>query len=41
MTGYPLDAEEEELLAQGMVDWFQKPLQLSVVAQVVSRALRR
>jgi PAS domain S-box-containing protein len=39
MTGYPLDEKAPELLAQGLVDWFRKPLQLSVVAQVISRAL--
>ncbi|GAB4535441.1 MAG: hypothetical protein Kow0063_19700 [Anaerolineae bacterium] len=41
MTGYPLDEEAPDLLDQGVADWFQKPLQLSVVAQVVSRALQR
>ncbi len=40
LTGYPLEEEAEELLAQGVVDWLQKPLNLKQLAQIVSRSLR-
>jgi len=37
MTGYPLGEEAKALLAQGIVDWLQKPLNLRQLARVVSR----
>ncbi len=40
LTGYPLEAEAKDLLAQGIVDWLQKPLSLDQLAQTVSRSLK-
>ncbi len=41
MTGYPLLGEDAEaLLAQGMVDWIQKPIMVASLAEVISRALQ-
>jgi CheY-like chemotaxis protein len=41
MTGYPLQSEEaQQLLAQGIVGWLQKPLSLTQLAQAISRALQ-
>lgn len=41
MTGYPSQSEEaKEMLAHGIIDWLQKPLTLTQLAQVVSRALQ-
>ena len=39
MSGYPLDQEEARLLEQGVVDWFQKPITLRILAQTVNQAL--
>lgn len=39
MTGYPLGDEAKELLAQGVVDWLQKPVNFIRLAQVVGRIL--
>ncbi len=39
MSGYPLDQVEAGLLEQGVVDWFQKPITLGILAQTISRAL--
>lgn len=40
MSGYLLKGQEaERLLAQGVADWLQKPLEFTELAQVVSRAL--
>jgi CheY-like chemotaxis protein len=38
LTGYPLEAEE--LLAQGAVDWLQKPVRLKQLAQAIDQALK-
>jgi signal transduction histidine kinase/ActR/RegA family two-component response regulator len=42
LSGYPLESEQEarELLAQGSVDWLQKPLNLAQLAQAVSQLLQ-
>ncbi|HEX9923294.1 MAG TPA: GAF domain-containing protein [Anaerolineae bacterium] len=37
LTGYPLDRKAKTLLSQGIVDWLQKPLRYSQLADVVSR----
>lgn len=39
MSGYPLDQEEARLLEQGVVDWFQKPLTLGLLARTINQAL--
>jgi DNA-binding NtrC family response regulator len=39
MTGYPLDEDETILLEQKVVGWFQKPVSLSDLSQIVSKAL--
>jgi len=39
MTGYPLEEQSQQLLAQGIVDWIPKPLDLAGLAQVVGQAL--
>jgi len=41
LTGYPLDSNREakSWLAEGIVDWLQKPLSLETLAQKVSRWL--
>ncbi|HEX9925116.1 MAG TPA: ATP-binding protein [Anaerolineae bacterium] len=39
MTGYPLGEETERLMALGLTAWIKKPLNLSRLAQVVSRTL--
>lgn len=41
MSGYPLGDSGAELLEQGVVDWFQKPLSLGELSQVISQALGR
>ena len=38
-TGYPLEEEGKQLLAQGIVDWLQKPMSPAQLAQAVRRAL--
>jgi CheY-like chemotaxis protein len=40
MTGYPLGEESPKVLAQGIVDWLQKPLTTAQLAQTVSRVLQ-
>ncbi len=40
ITGYPLEAEDKEWLAQGIEAWLQKPLSFEQLAQTVSRALK-
>jgi FixJ family two-component response regulator len=37
LTGYPLDKKAKTLLSRGIVDWLQKPLRYSQLADVVSR----
>jgi signal transduction histidine kinase/transcriptional regulator with GAF, ATPase, and Fis domain/ActR/RegA family two-component response regulator len=39
-TGYPLEEEGKQLLAQGILDWLQKPVKPAQLAQAVSRALQ-
>jgi CheY-like chemotaxis protein len=39
ITGYPLEDGGSELLAQGIVNWVQKPFLLPQLAQVLHRAL--
>jgi PAS domain S-box-containing protein len=39
-TGYPLGEEAQKVLDQGIVNWLEKPMSVTRVAQVVSRALR-
>jgi PAS domain S-box-containing protein len=39
MSGYPLDQEEANLLEQGVLDWFQKPLTLGILARSINQAL--
>jgi PAS domain S-box-containing protein len=39
LTGYALGEETHDLLAQGIMDWLQKPPELPVLAQAVRRAL--
>jgi PAS domain S-box-containing protein len=39
MSGYPLGEKGVELLAQGVVDWFQKPVSLQKLARIIRRAL--
>jgi signal transduction histidine kinase/ActR/RegA family two-component response regulator len=39
ISGYPLHQEIEDLQAQGIVDWLQKPVNLDHLAQVIARAL--
>jgi CheY-like chemotaxis protein len=41
LTGYPLDnnREAKSWLAEGIVDWLQKPLSLETLAQTVRRWL--
>ena len=40
MTGYPLGEEAPKVLAQGIVDWLQKPLPMAQLANTVSRVLQ-
>jgi CheY-like chemotaxis protein len=40
LTGYPLEDEAGALLAQGIMDWLHKPLNLQKLAQTVSRYLQ-
>jgi len=40
LTGYPLEAESKDLLAQGIVDWLQKPLNRHQLGQTISRSLK-
>lgn len=35
LTGYPLNNESKELLAQGLIGWLQKPLSLQTLAQTI------
>jgi FixJ family two-component response regulator len=39
LTGYPLGEETEELVALGVIDWLQKPVNYKKLAQAVSQAL--
>ncbi len=39
MSGYPLEENGANLLAQGVVDWFQKPISFEEFAKVISRNL--
>lgn len=39
MTGYPLKEKNEDLLAQGIVGWLQKPLTLEHLARQLERVL--
>jgi CheY-like chemotaxis protein len=39
ISGYPLHQEIEDLQAQGIVNWLQKPVNLDHLAQVIARAL--
>lgn len=39
MTGYPLNVKNEDLLAQGIVGWLQKPLTLEQLTQQLKRVL--
>ena len=39
MTGYPLGEESQRFLAQGIIDWLQKPLKIPILAQTIRRAL--
>jgi CheY-like chemotaxis protein len=40
MSGYPLEDRGIKLLAQGMVDWFQKPISFDTLAQIISKGLK-
>jgi signal transduction histidine kinase/ActR/RegA family two-component response regulator len=40
LTGYPLETESKDLLAQGIVDWLQKPLNRRQLGQTISRSLK-
>ncbi|MBI1881174.1 MAG: GAF domain-containing protein, partial [Chloroflexi bacterium] len=40
LTGYPLEGEAKDLLAQGIVDWQQKPLNRRQLGQTISRLLK-
>jgi CheY-like chemotaxis protein len=40
LTGYPLDTKAKTMLSQGVVDWLQKPLRYSQLADVVSRFMK-
>jgi CheY-like chemotaxis protein len=40
LTGYPLERESKDLLAQGIVDWLQKPLDRRQLGQTISRLLK-
>jgi signal transduction histidine kinase/ActR/RegA family two-component response regulator len=40
MSGYPVGEKGARLLEQGLVDWFQKPVSLRDLAQLISKALR-
>jgi CheY-like chemotaxis protein len=40
VSGYPLRGEIQELQAQGVVDWLQKPVDLGRLAQAMAQALR-
>ena len=39
MSGYPLVKNGTELLAQGVVNWFQKPVSQLELSQILSKAL--
>ena len=39
MSGYPLDKKGAELLEQGLVAWFEKPLSLEKLSTVVKKAV--
>jgi CheY-like chemotaxis protein len=39
MTGYPLKVKSEDLLAQGIVGWLQKPLTLEQLTHQLERLL--
>ena len=39
ISGYPLHQEIEDLQAQGITNWLQKPVNLDHLAQVIARAL--
>jgi CheY-like chemotaxis protein len=39
LTGYPLEADAKEVLSEGMIDWLQKPLSITALAQAVKRSL--
>jgi CheY-like chemotaxis protein len=41
ITGYPLGGEAHQVLTQGILDWVQKPLTVTRLAQVVSQALHK
>jgi CheY-like chemotaxis protein len=41
MSGYPLVEQGDELWAQGVVDWIQKPVSFHDLSQIVSRALSK
>ena len=41
MSGYPLDQEGAKLLELGVVEWLQKPVSLSQLAQVISQVLAK
>jgi signal transduction histidine kinase len=40
LTGYPLELDTKQLLAQGVVNWLQKPLNMAELAQIVKQSLR-
>ena len=40
MTGYPLEDEGEEFLAQGFTGWVQKPMDLDKLSRIMEEALR-
>jgi CheY-like chemotaxis protein len=39
MSGYPLGQKGAELLAQGVMEWFQKPVPLQELARIIHRAV--
>jgi PAS domain S-box-containing protein len=41
MSGYPLGEKAAELLQQGLVDWFQKPVSFQQMSQVLSQAIEK
>lgn len=39
MSGYDPEGKREELLEQGLIDWFQKPLSLEALSAIIGKAM--
>jgi DNA-binding NtrC family response regulator len=41
MSGYPQGVDVPDFLADGVIDWFYKPIDIQQLAQIVDKALHQ